>query len=407
MLGESSAITPDSPVYTSASPAGNTSKITSENSIHSFSLVTSKKKTQIREYRPQDRPSIFALISETLGEEKGKVIQKRWDWQFQQCPFDTQPPILVSESENQITGVIFAFPTPGVWNKQEIPMYTIAHFVVHPAHRGVGIALAKAMVELPYVMIGMPNSSSLAVWKHLGSSDFGQPLLYSKVLNLKAVNSKIPHLLLQFINPCWKVILNSSKWIQSRSKSPENLVYHEIVQNFPVQCDDLWNEILTKGIQPAAPGRGLSLMTQRNYRFLQWRFVECPDQDYHIHLAWQNEEKKHLLGYAVVRVGRVRNLIRGYIVDLMYRPNAERAAQILFEEVELYFKQKQVEVIHCLGPRKGTPWTQLLRKEGYWVRTPSSPMVCSPNFPGLPKSAVEEAFFRHVSFADGELDFVA
>ena len=46
-------------------------------------------------------------------------------------------------------------------------MFCVANFLVHPAHRGVGLPLAKAMVDLPHLLVGMPNSDSAILWTHL------------------------------------------------------------------------------------------------------------------------------------------------------------------------------------------------------------------------------------------------
>ncbi len=353
----------------------------------------------VREFRPSDKGAVLALFSETFGPSMGQAFEERWNWLLIDHPFSEPPILLVAESNRKVIGFLSAFPTPGLWQGKEIPMFCVLNFLVHPAHRGIGIPLAKTMVNLPKLLIGMPNKSSAALWKHLGSKDLGQPAIYTRILDIQALRPKVWHPILTVFSPIWMLVELSLRF----SLPTYQDISIKEATDFPEECDDLWACVVHQGLVPNVPGRGLSLMTQRDRRFLRWRFLKCPGFSYQILLARNGET---LVGYAVTRLAEKRGLRRGFLVDLLARPDQPNATTALLQAVEATFRMQKAQVIHCLASSQPSPWRKHLRRHGYWLQSAFFRFMASPNHPGLPPSASQEACFRHVSYADGELDFV-
>ena len=355
---------------------------------------------QVRDFRPKDKEAVLSLFSEILGRSQGQAMAERWRWLFQDCPSPEKPPFLVTQSHGVVIDVLATFSTPGLWQGKEIPMFCVANFLVHPAHRGVGLPLAKAMVDLPHLLVGMPNSDSAILWTHLGSKDLGRPAIFTRVLEFDALKTWIS-------NPILGLLLPAGALLEAalRVTLPSSQSYTiEAADDFPLDCNELWMQVVREGLNPKAPGRGISLVTQRDHRFLHWRFVQCPGPGYHILIARRDGK---LAGYAVLRVAEKKGLRRGYLVDLLARPDLPSASAALLQAAETWFRKNGAKVIPCLAANLPSPWKKQLGRHGYWVRTRSFLLMANPNFPGLPGWASEEAVFRHVSYADGELDFVA
>jgi Acetyltransferase (GNAT) family len=173
---------------------------------------------------------------------------------------------------------------------------------------------------------------------------------------------------------------------------------------FPSECDALWEAVAKDGLNPAAPGHGLSLTIVRDRKYLNWRFVECPVRKYHILLA---RRQGRLSGYAVLRTGVNGDMRRGYIVDLLALPQDRGAAAALLRESEKWFREQGAQVVQCLDSDKPSPWLRLLARFGFWFRKRDHHLVAINGIPGHSPQSGLDAPFRHVSYADGELDFVS
>ncbi len=356
----------------------------------------------IRNFLPQDKPKVLALLHEFLGVEVSQALENNWEWFFAKNPASSfgEPPFLITEHADELTGLLLSFPNAAYWKEERIPMYCIANFFVHPKKRGIGLRLAKAMIDQPYLLIGSPNKSSVIIWEYLNSLDWKKPLTLTKIMDSQSFLQKTK---LPGINVVSRVINILLRTLKVFSPSTVGVRLEE-ADDFPKACDDLWNSVVAKGINPQAPSQGMALMTIRDQSYLQWRFVHCPQREYKIILAYR---EKKLTGYAVLRFGNKGGLIRGYVVDLLMEPNDNGTGSALLQAAESWFTKNKVQVIHCLIADIPSPWRTLLTRCGFLLRKLDHQLVASNNLQSLPKEAGLDAAFRHISYADGELDFVS
>ena len=356
----------------------------------------------IREFKFQDRPGVVALITEVLGAEAQRILEKRWDWLFAQNPFNPSggPPFLVTEQDGNITGVLMSFSIPAYWQGKTLSMFCIADFAVHPSRRGIGLPLAKTMIDLPNLMIGSPNKSTEVLWRHLGSLDWGKPLTLTRILDLGGFLEKRNLPGKKFLQLAWEIIDHASKYLNPSTKG----IDIQSVEEFPPDCDALWKTITEQGLNLSAPERGLALITIRDQKFLNWRFAHCPMQIYHILLA-RREGK--LTGYTVLRCGNKGGIRRGYVVDQLTLPSDPDTAPALLQGAVSWFKKEKVQAIHCLVTDHPSQWIKVLVRCGFWFRKRDHVLIGNLNLSGLNPQAGLDAAFRHISFADGELDFVS
>lgn len=356
----------------------------------------------IRDFRPEDKGGAMALIREVLGDAIGGIFESRWPWFLEENPFSPPegPPFLVCEHDGMITGVMMSFANRVHTGGGPVTMYCLADVLVHPKRRGVGLKMARLMIAKPFLMMGSPNRTSLPMWQYLGSDDWGETLTLTRILDPGVFlrRRKLPGAGLARFG--WDLLMRLAGLFAPSGAG----VDVRSADGFPPDCDALWEEVAKQGLNPDAPGRGLAFTIIRDRAFLTWRFVSCPIQKYHILLS---RRQGKLTGYAVLRAGERGNMRRGYLVDLLARPDDPGSAAALIRAAEAWFRDQKVAVIQCLAGAKPSPWLRFLARFGFWFRKRDHNLVASNNLPGYPPGSGQEAVFRHISYADGELDFVS
>lgn len=356
----------------------------------------------IRDFRPSDQAGAMALIREVLGDAVGDIFDRRWAWFFEVNPFSPQagPPFLVTEHDGIVTGVMMSFAAPAYSPEGPVTMYCLADLLVHPGRRGIGLKMGKLMTGKPFLMMGSPNARSLPMWQYLGSDDWGSTVTHSRILDPGPLlrRRKLPGA--KLLRAGWEAGFRILGLLAPRGRG----VAVETLQAFPPECDALWAEVVRQGMNPGVPGRGLTFAIVRDQAYLNWRFVRCPIQQYRI-LAARRQGK--LTGYAVLRTGDRGGLRRGYLIDVLVPPDDPGSAAALIRAAEAWFREQDVQVIQCLTGCKPSPWSRVLLRSGFWFRKRDHHIVAVNNIAGYPPGSAQEAIFRHISYADGELDFVS
>ncbi len=84
-----------------------------------------------------------------------------------------------------------------------------------------------------------------------------------------------------------------------------------LFQNIPNDIDNLWKSF----------SQNLSCSIEKNYNFLNWRYIKSPFQNYDILIF--RDHKNKLLGISVIRFQKTKYGICARIVDFMSLPNYE------------------------------------------------------------------------------------
>jgi len=128
------------------------------------------------------------------------------------------------------------------------------------------------------------------------------------------------------------------------------------IYSFDSRFDDFWQE--------ASAGYNLGLIRDR--RFLNWRFVDKPGEEYFVLAA---EHGGKILGYAVLKNAEMFNLTLGLIVDILtLAPN--NVIDCLISRAIEHFREQNVDAVGCLM-LKHSVYSKALRRAGF-VQVPKA-----------------------------------
>lgn len=103
------------------------------------------------------------------------------------------------------------------------------------------------------------------------------------------------------------------------------------IDRFDRSADVLWNNV--KDV--------FKISVIRDAAFLNWRYMERPDQKYQAFGAYKNNQ---LAGYVILKLYRDGEILRGHIVDILSLPNREDLAQFLIEQSEKFFMDNSTNI---------------------------------------------------------------
>ena len=314
----------------------------------------------IRTYRKGDEQGILELTEAVHGFVPDKVAwMKWWQWLYKHCPTG-EAIIWIVESDGKIIGHRAAIPMAFKVNDNRIASTLGVEAMVHPDYQGMGIftALAREMLDQMArtdiaFSIGFPNDRSYTL--SINQLGFIEPCpLKIMILPLNLENILGRFITFKFLA---KIVSKIAKpffnLIFRTKKSPriENLLIKE-VSLFDDRFDDFWDRI----------SADYGIIGMRNKEYLNWRYVNTPDTKYTIYVAEQNNK---ILGYTVLRYGQTRNVVSGYIFDLVAQKAQQDVIHCLINRAVEYFKQQNVDLVlnFMIGPEE---YYSLYRKNGFF-----------------------------------------
>lgn len=147
----------------------------------------------------------------------------------------------------------------------------------------------------------------------------------------------------------------------------------EQIQSFDEDIDDFWQKASV--IKP--------IMVVRDRKFLNWRYVEKPGNEYTIFVA---RKRREIVGYIVVKL-EYADLLRGVIVDLLTLPGEDIVTGALINRARSYLQESGADIISCLM-LPDVPYYRHLKKMGFMRRRSGIQLNVRIFDPGLPPEFV-------------------
>ena len=331
----------------------------------------------VRRASRSDRPAIARFIEDAYGARAQYKATPRWTWQFIDNPFgrrqgDELPSGLRWMAIASSVRSLFRTALLQVEGKTFEAGWAV-DIMILPSHRGAGIGhrlheavagdvdilMALTMAQASRRMaeregcVTLAEVHQLTRWVRLDAASVRRYLL------LRTANHRWAHVaarlscnVFQFhrlfprlANP----LLRLRDLVRRSPRGPEATSIVE-VDRFGPEIDELWER--TRGDYP--------VIFPRDARFLNWRFVDCPEPRYRCFVA---ERGGRVVGYVVLRRAEPVELPQGIIVDLYA---SRRDVQTIDELVRhsLAFFGDNVSAVDC-----GTSVAEfeaVLRKHGFF-----------------------------------------
>jgi hypothetical protein len=255
-----------------------------------------------------------------------------------------------------------------------------------PKYRGRGFLLVKQALDENPLIVGFPNEVAYLLWKKMYGAEPHLSFipLMKRPLNMKNVVAKFikNELLTKLAN----IPLNMLFELIFRPKKAQDITITQI-SSFDTRIDEFFKQI----------SKNFNAIAIRDMKYLNWRFVMCPDVKYTIFLA---EREKEISGYIVLRV--CKNT--GYIVDFLSKK--EGFESLIWQTIR-YFKQKNINSICCLEP-KDPSYLNTLKKCGFFIRKhyPVYRFIGRSIIPDVPMEFLREPKNWFLTLGDSDIDMV-
>jgi hypothetical protein len=109
----------------------------------------------------------------------------------------------------------------------------------------------------------------------------------------------------------------------------------------------------------------LGVHTRRSAAWLNWRFFQCPDRAYQVHLA---RDSKSALGYIALRQMRMRDFDALAVVDIVFPPDRPEVGRALLRQAHCVALETRVDLAACMF-NPASSLLPVLRWSGF-LRTP-------------------------------------
>lgn len=349
----------------------------------------------IRKYKSNDKEQIYQLIREIWGEDKAEKSKKHWDWQFESNPANPPdgPNILVLEQDNRIVGLFSGLPVSiKVKDKVLTALWTV-DFMTLPKHRGRGVRLLKQMMKEPYILLGNPNDNSYPLGKRLGWFDICQPPTLINIINMANILKTKPRnrIVIGLGGIVWK--LASMMLSMSKGISQGGDISVKRISIFDEEIDRFWKKV----------SRDYGVIVVRDRKYLNWRFVDCPDEKYAIYIARRNGK---ISGYIILRNEDKGGLKYGYIVDILTMSDDKELLQYLIQKAVELFKIKGVDLITCLISPCNRVHLGILKRNGFFFKEYITKFMGYTNSLQLPEKDLKNPCNWFISRGDSDIDLI-
>jgi GNAT superfamily N-acetyltransferase len=345
----------------------------------------------VRKASRSDRPAIARFIEDAYGARAQYKATPRWTWQFIDNPFGRpqgdEIPIWVAVDGDRVVGQIAVQKALLQVEGKTFEAGWAVDIMILRSHRGAGIGhrLHDAVASDVDILMALTMAqASRRMAERQGRLALAEVRQLTRWVRLDAVSVR-RYLLLRTARHHWAYVaarLSCSVFqfhrffprlanpllrlrdFVKRSLRGRGATSIVEVDSFGPEIDELWDR--TRGDYPA--------IFPRDARFLNWRFVDCPEPRYRRFVA---ERGGRAVGYVVLRRAEPVELPQGIIVDLYA---SRRDAQTIDELVRhsLSFFGDSVSAVDC-----GTSVAEfeaVLRKHGFFrTRVHHPTCVCRDN----------------------------
>ena len=331
----------------------------------------------VRKASRSDRPAIATFIEDAYGELARYKATPRWTWQFIDNPLGRpqgdEVPVWIALDGDRVVGQIAVQNALLQVDGQTFEAGWAVDIMILGSHRGAGIGhrlhdavasdvdilMALTMAQASRRMAEKQGRVSLAEvhqltrWVRLDSASVRRYLLlrtanhhWAQVTaRLFCTAFRFDRLFPRLVNP----FLRLRDLVKQSRRLPEATTIDE-VDCFGQEIDELWDR--TRGDYP--------VIFPRDARFLNWRFVDCPELGYRRFVA---KRDGRVVGYVVLRRAEPVELPQGIIVDLFASRRDLQTVDALVRH-SLAFFGDHVSAVDC-----GTSVPEfegVLRKHGFF-----------------------------------------
>ncbi|MEH2507270.1 GNAT superfamily N-acetyltransferase [Bradyrhizobium sp. AZCC 1578] len=338
----------------------------------------------IRRARIEDRAAIERFIRIAYQELAPFKGPDRWCWQFVENPFRSDGndlvPVWIALNGDEIVGQIAVQATDAQVAGKIYSAGWIVDVMILPAYRGRGLGhlLHQAVVnDSPLLLtltmapatrhmaerggaITLGPTRQFSRWTRLRADDV-QRYLVQRTAHRRRLRKAVRWACEDFAFHRLFALL-ANRWLSFRDRGVRRtlpIVSMVEVKSFGPEIDNLWQR--TAASYPA--------ICPRNSRFLNWRFVNCPQLQYHVFLARRDGA---VVGYSVLRRAISEELRHGIIVDLF----ADRLDLAVFSDMIVHAVEYFGHEVSSVECATSLPELEsLLRKNGFFNSRTLAPTV--------------------------------
>jgi hypothetical protein len=353
------------------------------------------KNIVIETYKDGNEAEINSLFNGIFNRNRDL---NEWKWKFLECPVDARPFIFLAKDRGRIVGhaasLIYSLKYFNTIKK----IHNTIDFMVHPDYRGGYKGIPVQIYQAAYIewirndidcAFAYPNREGyIVVKKLLKYKDFINVRIYFKRLSWRtaaAKRSDIAYLvntvdtisrfiILLFIRSIPNRFLKDVRysWVTSLDESKINAFWQDIKNNY-----DIW--------------------IQRDYKYLNWRYIRKPNSDYHVLKATREDT---IVGMAIVNISDSDGLRVGYVMDCFAKEDCQ--CKELLRKCLIFLSKKQAAYVLC-KISSGDPFQEVLDDLGF-AREESNYNYSVYQTYGQDASgpSFNDASKWHISFGDGD-----
>ena len=317
-------------------------------------------KLTFRRYDSAYSESMFELYDDVYGAEKARLWRNRWTWEFGENPHRPgKEAVWMAEEGGRVVGLTSAIPVVARWRGETVRVSWLIDLMTHSGWRGRGIfrKLTELMIEETgrdgiSLFFCFPNDQSGPLLRRRGWPDVTTIPGMIRSLRLMPLLKNVQLRSIPRILAGAPIV---ARQIMGRPTVPagaerKTAVAVREAHSFDERFDGLFEEA----------SKACDFIVQRDSRYLDWRYLKCPDRAYTILLA---EERGDLSGYIVIAAGRPGG--KGCIVDFLTRPGVrqhETIGLLANHGVSRLRKMGAVSVELC---SLGEPYDSVLQSQGF------------------------------------------
>jgi hypothetical protein len=312
------------------------------------------KSFEIKGYNNGDENAICALFERVFGKPMGKTESIRhWQWEFLQNPVSSLF-IKLAWDGDKLVGQYTASPVQMYVKGSNITAALSHDTMTDPQYSGLGIfrataeALYREQTDAGQRFIyGFPNRNSIhgfekyLKWQQIMPA----PVHIRPVCIFKNIFQKIFHSTPGSSAASESAFQDASSLLSGKSGKYKLHVETE----FGDWADDLWVRCSNQH----------RLWVVRNKAYLNWRYVDKPENKYHIVSVWQDYQP---VGYVVIACNNMNFGDTIFIMDFLVDLNFKYAADVLIRYVVNVAKKNECAFASVLLT-PGSKYLNIFRKK--------------------------------------------
>lgn len=332
---------------------------------------------EVRAYRDSDSKGISEMMKRCFLNDVENIARsfepEYYLWKYKKNVFG-KPIVWVAEEDGQIIS-FFAILPRIFWMKDR--EFFVGHHLdafMDPRFQGRGIF--KKMIENAFretrvcgmeIIMGTPNKPTVPLWveKHGFSFCFEyrclvRPLNFDSIIRTRLPNRTLSKVLGLPLSIFYRMFF--------RKHIGKKCIKIEKIDGPNGRIDEVWEK----------NKRGYTFTYVKNSDYLNWRFVENPE-DYDFYIIRGRGEP---IGYAVVKITEINRFTFAHMVDLMMPANDIESLGTTIDHMCNILKRQEYDFLSCWA-LKGSRFKSLLKRFGFIERRKEYFFVMRSNKEGV------------------------